>query len=174
MSHVLLVDCTITCTSTCTSTYHAQARSVTAQSDRSPHRLDRSPHSPIGHRTGSIGHRTVRSVTAQSDRSPHRLDRSPHSLIGHRTGSIGHRTVRSVTAQGNLNNTVNSILGNFKLTETCQKRFSKTQNRISKNAFMYFWATVLATSLRLCRDVTPVSFKRSGIVRNSRCLRWPP
>ena len=28
------------------------------------------------------------------------------------------------------------------MTETCQKRFSKTQNRISKNAFMYFWATV--------------------------------
>ena len=38
-----------------------------AQSDRSPYRLDQSPHSPIGHRTGSISHRTVRSVTAQSD-----------------------------------------------------------------------------------------------------------
>ena len=63
----------------------AQARSVAAQADRSPH-------SPIGHRT-------VRSVTTQADRSPHRLDRSPHSPIGDRTGSIGHRTVRSVTAQ---------------------------------------------------------------------------
>ena len=74
-------------------------RSVTAQSDRSPHRLDRSPHSPIGHRTVRSVTAQARSVTAQSDRSPHRLDRSPHSPIGHRTGSIGHRTVRSVTAQ---------------------------------------------------------------------------
>ena len=169
-------------------------RSVTAQSDRSPHRLDRSPHSPIGHRTGSIGHRTVRSVTAQarsvtaqSDRSPHRLDRSPHSpighrtgSIGHRTGSIGHRTVRSVTAQARsvtaqsdrsphratVNNTVNSILGNFKLTETCQKRFSKTQNRISKNAFMYFWATVASGSLFYCVLLNAIVEK----TRNSQLL----
>ena len=72
----------------------AQARSVTAQSDRSPHRLDRSPHRPIGYRTGRSVTAQTRSVTAQSDRSPHRLDRLPHR-------PIGHRTVRSVTAQGN-------------------------------------------------------------------------
>ena len=80
----------------------------------------RSPHRPIGHRTGRSVTAQARSVTAQArsvtaqsdrsqhrldrsphrldrsphrlDRSPHRLDRSPHRPIGHRTDSIGHRT----------------------------------------------------------------------------------
>ena len=113
------------------------------------HRLDRSPHSPIGHRTGRSVTAQARSVSAQSDRSPHRLVRSPHRPIGHRTGRSVTAQARSVTAQADwsphkatVNNAVNSILGNSYLTETCQKRISKTRNRISKNAFMYLWTPV--------------------------------
>ena len=83
----------------------AQVRSVTTQADRSPHRLD--PRSVTAQARSVTAQ--ARSVTEQADLSPHRLDRSPH--------------------RATVNNTVNSIWGEFLIDGITSKAYFKNSKR---------------------------------------------